>query len=68
VIYEEMSVTITSETSEHKSKKAPTSMFLDRELWFKVRRAALERRMTTTKFVETALEKELKRIKGDAEH
>jgi hypothetical protein len=43
------------------SKRGPTSMNIDKDLWFKVRKTALESGMTTTKFVESALEEKLEK-------
>jgi hypothetical protein len=56
------SSTIMAEKSH--GKRGPTSMNIDRGLWFKVRKTALERGITTTKFVETALEEKLEKDRG----
>jgi len=60
-----MSTVTTEEASKRtksNNKKTPTSMFLDKNLWFRVRRAALDMGITTTKFVENALKEELARV------
>jgi hypothetical protein len=57
------SATIMTEKSHN--KRGPTSMYIDRMLWAKVRKAAVDLNITATEFVEAALREELKRIKGE---
>jgi hypothetical protein len=42
----------------------PTSMYLNVELWRKVKKAAIDLGITTTEFVEAALKEELKRTEN----
>ena len=41
------------------TRRGPTSMFIDRILWIKVRRVALDLGITATEFVEEALKEKL---------
>ncbi|HKG87941.1 MAG TPA: hypothetical protein VKA95_06410 [Nitrososphaeraceae archaeon] len=60
--------TLTSQTSASSQQKPTcrrsTSMFIDRMLWLRVRKAALDSGTTATEFVESALNEKLAKVEG----
>jgi hypothetical protein len=54
-----MSIITTEAENKTKYKKTPTSMFLDKTLWYQVRKTAFEQGITATEFVEEALKQKL---------
>ena len=57
-----MSTTLTEKKEATPTRRGPTSMYIDRMLWIRVRRAALDLGITATGFVELALREKLAQI------
>ena len=53
---------MTEKEKEQQTRRRSTSMFIDRMLWLRVRKAALDSGTTATDFVESALNEKLAKV------